>query len=185
VLFLDEVDALGHKRSQMRGAAQRGSVNQLLTELDGVGSANDGVFVLAATNAPWDVDPALRRPGRLDRMVLVLPPDDEARAAILRTYLAQRPIANVDVGRLVRRTEHFSGADLAHLVDSAAERALADSVASGQVHPITDRELDAALKDVKPSTGAWFSTARNVAEFANDHGEYDDLLAYLKRRKLL
>ncbi len=185
VLFLDEVDALGHKRSQMRGSAQRGSVNQLLTELDGVGSANDGVFVLAATNAPWDVDPALRRPGRFDRMVLVLPPDEEARAAILRSYLAQRPIAGVDVGRLVRRTEHFSGADLAHLVDSAAERALAASVASGEVRPITDGELDAALKEIHPSTGPWFSTARNVAEFANAHGEYDDLLAYLKRRKLL
>ena len=74
VLFIDEVDALGQKRSQTRSSAMRGTVNQLLAELDGVGSDNEGVYVLAATNQPWDVDPALRRPGRLDRTVLVLPP---------------------------------------------------------------------------------------------------------------
>ena len=71
VLFLDELDALGHKRSQMTSTSMRTIGNQLLTELDGVDSNNDGVFVLAATNAPWDVDPALRRPGRFDRMCLV------------------------------------------------------------------------------------------------------------------
>ena len=85
VLFLDEIDALGQKRSQLRSSAMRGTVNQLLNELDGADRTNDGVFVLAATNHPWDVDSALRRPGRLDRTLLVLPPDTEARAAILRT----------------------------------------------------------------------------------------------------
>jgi AAA+ superfamily predicted ATPase len=185
VLFLDEIDALGQKRSQMRGSAQRGSVNQLLTELDGVSSDNDGVFVLAATNAPWDVDPALRRPGRLDRMVLVLPPDAPAREAILRFHLTRRPVAGVDLAKLVRATEHFSGADLAHVVETAAESALAGSVSSGQIQPITMRELNVALKEVRPSTGAWFGVARNVAEFGNDHGEYDELIAYLKRIKML
>jgi SpoVK/Ycf46/Vps4 family AAA+-type ATPase len=185
VLFLDEIDALGLKRSQIRGSAQRGSVNQLLTELDGIGSVNDGVFVLAATNAPWDVDPALRRPGRLDRMVLVLPPDPPAREAILRSQLARRPVVGIDLDTLVKRTEGFSGADLAHLVETAAERALAASVAAGQVEPITMREMAAALKEVRPSTGAWLVSARNAAEFGNQHGDYDELLAYLKRRRIL
>jgi AAA+ superfamily predicted ATPase len=185
VLFLDEIDALGHKRSQMRGSAQRGSVNQLLTELDGVGSANEGIFVLAASNAPWDVDPALRRPGRLDRTLLVLPPDDAARAAILRAELAQRPVSSIDVQKLVKQTDRFSGADLVHLVDTAAERALTASARSGSIEPITMRDLSAALSEVRPSTGAWFAAARNVAEFANENGEYDDLLAYLKRHRML
>lgn len=95
--------------------------NQLLAELDGVDADNEGVFVLAATNAPWDVDAALRRPGRLDRMVLVLPPDAPARAAILTYHLRDRPVAGVDLGRLVAATDQFSGADLAHLCESAAE----------------------------------------------------------------
>lgn len=185
VVFLDEIDALGHKRSAMRGGAMRGTVNQLLSELDGVGSSNDGVFVLAATNAPWDVDPALRRPGRLDRTALVLPPDEGARIAVLRHHLARRPLSGVDVGKLARLTEHFSGADLAHVVATAAERALADSAARGEVRPITMKHLTAALREVRPSTGAWFSAARNVAEFANEHGEYDELLAYLRGRRML
>ena len=185
VLFLDEVDALGIKRTHLRGGAQRGSVNQLLSELDGIGSRNEGVFVLAATNAPWDIDPALRRPGRLDRMLLVLPPDPAARDAILRGLLARRPAAGLDVGRLVKQTDGFSGADLAHLVDTATQLALEASARSGAMQPITMRELNTALAEVRPSTGAWLQTARNVAEFGNDHGEYDELLAYLKRRRML
>ena len=71
VLFLDEIDALGIKRSLTRNSGMRSVVNQLLEELDGIGNDNDGVYILAATNTPWDIDPALRRPGRLDRTLLV------------------------------------------------------------------------------------------------------------------
>src|SRR5579871_6043920 len=85
VLFFDEIDALGRKRSLMRESAGRDVVNQLLAELDSLNGDNAGVFVLAATNHPWDVDTALRRPGRLDRTLLVLPPDRPAREAILRS----------------------------------------------------------------------------------------------------
>ena len=184
VLFLDEVDALGQKRSQVRSSAMRGVVNQLLNELDGVDRSNDGVFVLAATNHPWDVDAALRRPGRLDRTLLVLPPDRDAREAILRYHLAGRPIQGIDVGKLAKRTEGYSGADLAHLCDTAAEAALLDSARTGTVRMIGMGDLEAALPEVKPSIGPWLETARNVALFANESGDYDDLLGYLKRQKL-
>ncbi|WP_091554375.1 ATP-binding protein [Micromonospora pattaloongensis] len=185
VLFLDEIDALGHKRSQVGSSAMRTLGNQLLAELDGMEGSNEGVFVLAATNTPWDVDPALRRPGRLDRVVLVLPPDAEARASILEYHLRERPIAGIDLRRTVAATEDFSGADLAHLCETAAEFAMADSVRRGEVRMIEQRDLDRALKEVRPSTRPWFTTARNVAMFANEGGVYDDLVAYLKQRKLL
>jgi hypothetical protein len=84
VLFLDEVDAIGQKRSQLRHTPMRSAVNQLLLELDDVSGNNEGVFLLAATNHPWDVDSALRRPGRFDRTLLVLPPDAAAREGVLR-----------------------------------------------------------------------------------------------------
>ena len=184
VLFLDEVDALGQKRSQVRSSAMRGVVNQLLGELDGADRSNDGVFVLAATNHPWDVDAALRRPGRLDRTLLVLPPDAAAREAILRYHLAGRPIEGIDVAKLAKQTDGYSGADLAHLCDTAAEAALLDSARSGTVRMIGMRDLEGALSEVKPSIGPGLETARNVALFANESGDYDDLLAYLKRRKL-
>jgi SpoVK/Ycf46/Vps4 family AAA+-type ATPase len=185
VLFLDEIDALGHKRSQLNSSAMRTVVNQLLTELDGVDGNNDGVFVLAATNAPWDIDSALRRPGRLDRTVLVLPPDQAARVAILHYHLRDRPIANIDLAAIARATEHYSGADLAHICETAAEFAMRDSITAGQIRMISQQDMLAAAREVRPSTDSWFGTARNVAMFANESGEYDDLAKYLKKRKKL
>jgi SpoVK/Ycf46/Vps4 family AAA+-type ATPase len=183
VLFLDEIDALGHKRSQLNSSAMRTVVNQLLTELDGVQGGNEGVFVLAATNAPWDVDGALRRPGRLDRTVLVLPPDAPARASIIEYHLRDRPVAGVDLTAVAAATENFSGADLAHLCETAAEYAMRDSIATGEIRMINQADMLNAAREVRPSTDAWFTTARNVAMFANQSGEYDDLAAYLKKRK--
>jgi SpoVK/Ycf46/Vps4 family AAA+-type ATPase len=185
VIFFDEVDALGQKRSQQRHSGARGSVNQLLSEMDGLNSGNDGVFVLGATNHPWDVDVALRRPGRFDRMLLVLPPDEPAREAILKYHLRDRPIANIDASKLARRTDGLSGADLAYLCELAAERALLDSARTGNVRMIEMADLEAALLEVRPSIGPWLDTARNVAQFANADGTYDDLLAYLRARRLL
>jgi SpoVK/Ycf46/Vps4 family AAA+-type ATPase len=183
VLFIDEVDAIGRRRSQIRGDS-RTTVNQLLAELDGADGGNDGLFVLGATNHPWDVDSALRRPGRFDRTLLVLPPGEKARAEIFRYHLRERPIAGIDVGRLAARTDGYTGADIAHVCDTATERAMLDAARSGEVRMIEMRDLDAALGEVKPSTGPWLSTARNVALFANQDGTYDELAAYLKRRKL-
>jgi AAA+ superfamily predicted ATPase len=184
VLFLDEIDALGQKRSHLtHSSTMRNVVNQLLAEMDPARNAGEGVFVLGATNHPWDVDPALRRPGRFDRMLLVLPPDRPARAAILRHHLRDRPTSGVDVDRLVKRTEHFSGADLAHVCDTAAERALAASMRAGRLVPVTTADLEAAAREIRPSTGPWFATARNVVTFANTDGGYDDLAAYLRKHR--
>jgi SpoVK/Ycf46/Vps4 family AAA+-type ATPase len=185
VIFLDEVDAIGQKRSQLRSTPMRTAVNQLLLELDDVTGGNDGVFVLAATNHPWDVDSALRRPGRLDRTLLVLPPDEEARAAVFRYHLRDRPVAGIQLAALAARTDGYSAADIAHICESAAELALLDSARTGQVRMIGQDDLLAAVGQVRPSLGPWFSAARNVALFANEGGSYDDLAAYLKKRKML
>ena len=184
VLFLDELDALGRKRSQLGSSAGRGVVNQLLAELDGIGDENEGVFVLAATNHPWDVDSALKRPGRLDRMLLVLPPDRDARETILAYHLRERPLSGLDLGKLAAKTETYSGADLAQVCEAAAELALSDSIESGTIRPITMRDAERAVRDVRPSTAAWFQTARNYALFANEGGVYDELLAYIRKHKL-
>lgn len=185
VLFFDELDAIGQKRSSLVGAAGRNVVAQLLVELDGIADNNDGVFVLAATNAPWDVDTALRRPGRFDRTLLVLPPDEYARAAILEYHLRGRPVAGVDLKQLARRTDGWSGADLAHLCETASERALLASVESGVARMIEMADLLGALPEIRPSAEAWFAAARNVVLYSNTDGTYDELAAYLKRKKLL
>jgi AAA+ superfamily predicted ATPase len=185
VLFLDEVDAIGQKRSQLRHTPMRSAVNQLLLELDDVAGNNEGIFLLAATNHPWDVDSALRRPGRFDRTLLVLPPDAAAREGVFRYHLRERPVAGIDLAKLAGLTDGYSGADIAYICETAAERALMDSVRRGEPRMIGNGDLEAAIADVKPSLGAWFDTARNVALFANEGGSYDDLAAYLRKRRLL
>lgn len=184
VLFFDEIDALGQKRSQLKHSAGRNIVNQLLAEMDSTGSDNRNVFILSATNHPWDVDTALRRPGRFDRVVLVLPPDCQARETILAYQLKDRPTKNLNLGEIAAQLEHFSGADISHLCETAVEYALEDSLTTGNARPVTMADFKQALKEVRASTMPWFETARNYAMFANEGGLYDELLEYIRHNNL-
>jgi SpoVK/Ycf46/Vps4 family AAA+-type ATPase len=184
LLFLDEVDALGRKRSQMPGAG-RTAVNQLLAELDGINTENDGLFVVAATNHPWDVDTALRRPGRLDRMVFVPPPDADARAQILALHLRDRPTAQLDLVSLAESLNDFSGADLAYVCEGAVELAMEDALRTGDRRPVSQEHLLKAAHDTRPSTRPWFDIAQNVARFAGEGGQYDDMLSYMRAQGML
>ncbi|MHA7986014.1 AAA family ATPase [Rathayibacter sp. CAU 1779] len=183
VVFFDEVDALGRRRSSSHNDGIRGTIDQLLTELDGVGSDNDGVFVLAATNQPWDVDPALRRPGRFDRTMLVLPPDRVAREALFRAALETRPIELVDVPKLAAATGGLSGADIGYVCDIATEQALLESVETGSVRMVSMAHLEAAIAEVQSSVGPWLDTARTMVTFGSDDGTYAELRAYLKKAR--
>jgi ATP-dependent 26S proteasome regulatory subunit len=180
VLFFDEVDALAANRTDMRHSAGRHVINQFLAEMDGIQASNEGVLILAATNAPWHLDPAFRRPGRFDRILFVPPPDTPARAAILRILLKGKPVQDVDCEHVAKKTEHFSGADLKAVLDTAIEAKLREAIKDGKPRPLTTKDLTAAAATVKPSTREWFSTARNYALYANQGGSYDDILKYLK-----
>ncbi|MFI8890617.1 AAA family ATPase [Streptomyces paradoxus] len=184
VLFLDEADAIGGKRSLNRHASgMRNVVTQLLTELDSTGSENDGVFVLGASNHPWDIDDALLRPGRFDRTLFVAPPDAEARDAIIRARLRSVPASDVDTGALASATENYSGADVTHLCRSAIEIAMQDALAQGRIRGVTTADFHTALRDVRPSVGPWFESAKNVVAFAKQDDRYRDLISYLGHRK--
>jgi transitional endoplasmic reticulum ATPase len=185
ILFFDEVDALGGRRSGLRNESYRTLVTQFLSELDGAGGQSEGVLVIGATNAPWDVDPAFRRPGRFGDVLFVPPPDLRARVEILKLKLAGKPVApDVDVAEIARATELCSGADLDHVVQSAIETALAESLRGGSVRALTTNDLRAAAKKAKPTTVEWFSTAKNFATYANETGQFDEVLDYLKRHRL-
>lgn len=183
VLFFDEVDALGANRSDMRHSAGKQLINQFLQEMDGIDGDNDGVLVLAATNAPWHLDPAFRRPGRFDRIIFVPPPDENARAAILNILLKGKPVQNVDEKVLARKTADFSGADLQAVVDIAIEGKLDEAMRTGIPAPLLTSDLENASKKHKATTKEWFTTAKNYALFANEGGLYDDILQYLKIKK--
>jgi SpoVK/Ycf46/Vps4 family AAA+-type ATPase len=180
VLFFDEVDALAASRTDLKTSGGRHLINQFLSELDGVERSNEGVLVLAATNAPWHLDPAFRRPGRFDRILFVPPPDAPARASILRLLCRGKPVQDVDYDHLAKKTENLSGADLAAVVDQAVEAKLREAMKTGIPKPLVTKDLLAAAGTVRPSTREWFSTARNHALYSNQGGIYDDILKYLK-----
>ena len=184
VVFIDEIDALGQKRSHLKHSPMRKVVAALLAELDGWEDNNKDVFLIAATNHPWDVDPALRRPGRLDRTMLVLPPDKDARHHILERTFSEKPTTDdIDIHWLSKKTEGFSGADLVHLADSAVELAMAEAIASGTMVPVSFNHCKQVLKDINPACSSWFETARNYAMYANDSGTYDELLSYIQKKR--
>lgn len=183
VLFFDEVDALGANRTDMLKSGGRQIINQFLSELDGVQSNNEGLLILAATNAPWHLDPAFRRPGRFDRILFVPPPDAAARAAILRLVLRGRPVEHVDFDGLAKKTEGFSGADLKAIIETAVEEKLRVAMKTGTLQPIRTADLADAIKRHRPTARDWFETARNYALYANQSGLYDEILAHLKIKK--
>jgi SpoVK/Ycf46/Vps4 family AAA+-type ATPase len=183
VLFFDEVDALGASRSDMRRSEGRFLINQFLNELDGVEHSNEGVLILAATNSPWYLDAAFRRPGRFDRLIFVSPPDKAARASILELQLKAAPTQNIDLENIAKITEEFSGADLKAVVDKAIEDKITESLRIGKPLPLTTADLKNAVNRHVTTTREWFSAAKNYALYANEGGLYDDILRYLKLKK--
>jgi AAA+ superfamily predicted ATPase len=184
VLFFDEVDALAANRHDLRQSAGRTVINQFLEELDGVSASNEGVLIIAATNTPWHLDPAFRRPGRFDKIVLVTPPDESARAGILDILLKGKPLAaGINTQAIAARTAGLSGADLKAVVETAVDGRLRESMRAGRPLPIEQSDLLNATQQVKPSTKEWFATARNYALYSNEGGLYDDILTYLGVKK--
>ncbi|MFT5429439.1 MAG: transitional endoplasmic reticulum ATPase, partial [Myxococcota bacterium] len=182
VLFFDEIEAQGGKRQYSRDSASSKLVSQLLAEMDGLSRKNDGLLIIGATNVPWSVDAAFRRPGRFDRVLFVPPPDRQARAVILRILLDGRPFeGKVPYDQLAKATGGFSGADLENLVETAVDEAIQSSITAGEDRPITAAHLQQALGDVKATTTEWLTTARNYARYANESGQYDEVLDFLKR----
>jgi transitional endoplasmic reticulum ATPase len=183
VLFFDEIDALGASRSDMKQSSGRHLINQFLQELDGVESDNEGVLVLGATNTPWHLDNAFRRPGRFDRILFVPPPDVESRTDIFKIALKGKPQESLDFATLAKNTPDFSGADISAVVDIAIEDKLEQALAEGVPKPMSTKDLLNAAKKHRSSVKDWFTTAKNYALYANESGLYDDILTYLKLKK--
>jgi ATP-dependent 26S proteasome regulatory subunit len=184
VLFFDEIEALAAKRKSARDGTATKIVSLFLAEMDGFAQNNKGVLLLGATNVPWEIDAAFRRPGRFDRVLFVPPPDREARQAIFEIHLRDRPVADdVDARLLAERTSGFSGADIENVIETAADRAIAESLEKGDERPIRRQHLLDALSIVRATTTEWLSTARNYARYANEGGQYDDVLGFLSKHQ--
>ena len=146
IVFIDEIDAVGRQRGAGLGGGhdeREQTLNQLLVEMDGFAS-NEGIIIIAATNRPDVLDPALLRPGRFDRQIVVDKPDVRGREAILKVHTKGKPVADdVDLDVLARRTPGFTGADLSNLVNEAALLA-----ARRDKKKITMAEMEEAIERV-------------------------------------
>ncbi len=148
IIFFDEIDAIAPRRgmSDEHHVTER-VVNQLLTEMDGLEQLND-VVIIAATNRPDIMDPALLRPGRFDRIILTAPPDEKARQSILKVHTKNMPLKGVDIKELAKRTQGYVGADLEALCREAAMLALREDINAKQV---TMKNFEKAMETIPPS----------------------------------
>ena len=164
VVFIDEIDAIAPARGSYEGSKYIDTlINQLLTEMDGI-QENSGVVVIGATNRPDIIDPALLRPGRFDRLILVPAPDEKARFEIFRVHTKRVPLAeDVNLEELAKRTEGYSGADIEALVREAALIALRRAAAASKEAfekqseefleglKVSKRDFELAMKKIRPS----------------------------------
>lgn len=149
IIFFDEIDSITPTRSSQEAGSHvtESVLNQLLTEMDGVEDMND-VVVLAATNRPDIVDPALLRPGRFDRIILTPGPDKESRKEIFKVHTEGMPVKGIDVDELAKKTEGYAGADIEAICREAAILALRKDINANE---ITKEDFEKALEKVRPS----------------------------------
>jgi SpoVK/Ycf46/Vps4 family AAA+-type ATPase len=185
VLFFDELDALAFARSKISSMDGRTLVNEFLNQLDGVGHNNDDILFLAASNMPWDVDAAMKRPGRFSRQIFVPPPDHEAKVRILQIKLHHLPVDAIDEDAFAKRLKNFSGADIDGLIEKAKEAVIEKVIETGIERNITLADFERALATTIPSTEEWLGTARNLVKFSGADRSYQEVEIYLKKNGLL
>ncbi|MBN2081336.1 AAA family ATPase [bacterium] len=168
ILFFDEVDAIGGNRANLQTGWEKKLISQLLIELDGLTSINENVMVLAATNTPWEVDFALRRPGRLGRLVFVPPPDAGARAEILKLYLEKKPFIEdgIDYAAFGAKLEHYSPDAIRQVVENAAAIPWREAIETGAARPIGAVDIAVSIEQTPPDLTEWEKVVKRYEEFA-------------------
>jgi transitional endoplasmic reticulum ATPase len=185
VMFFDELDALAFARSKTSSVHGRTLVNEFLNQLDGVGRNNDDILFLSASNMPWDVDVAMKRPGRFSRQIFVPPPDVEAKIGILQRKLKNLPVDDFDITALAGKLKLFSGADIDGLIEQAKELVLQHIMETGEERNLTLNDMQLALSGIVPSTEDWLQTAKNLVKYSGADRTYQAVQIYLKKNGML
>ncbi len=166
IIFFDELDALGVKRGGGDGGQEGGqsfmrmAVNQFLQELDGVEANPEGIFVIGATNQPWDIDPALKRSKRFGEAIYVPPPNYASRKAAFIYNTRKMPLGRIDFGRLARATMGFSQADVAEICDKTALIPAAEEDMTGKKRKISEGDFIRMIKTHGGTLDEWYAMAK-------------------------
>jgi len=159
IVFFDEFENLGEDRNSSTRHS-RNEVSQLLQEMDGFGKRNQQVLFIAATNAPWFIDMALRREGRFGSSIFVGTPDYEGRKGMLIKNLIKKPIEeDVDFDALAGNTNYFSGAEIVSICDNAADRVLKEFMKTKKLRKINMKDITDSLTNKKPIAVKWYENA--------------------------
>lgn len=176
IIFFDEFESLGGERTTA-GEYQKSAVAQLLTEMNGVGTKNDQILLIAATNEPWSIDLALKREGRFGQTVLVSHPDVESRKQIFTLALKDRPVAtDVQIEMLAVATEGYSGADISAIVNIATDQAMQRYFATKYLQDISLADLLFAIEQVKPRVKQWYAKANKIITERNEQEGFEELV---------
>lgn len=178
IIFFDEIEALGQDRNETNHIG-RGFVSQLLTEMDGVGTKDSKVLLLAATNMPWMVDSALLRNGRFGTSIFVPPPDKVGRLGILRMFLKDKPMESLDLSIIADATDGFSGADMHAVCNEVLDILIKEFFKNGKKRKIEYRDFAEVLAKRKSSVIPWF---RKAVEHIHRHqlqDYYGDVMEYV------
>lgn len=176
IIFFDEIDSVAVRRSEGEDYAKR-VVNEMLAQMDGVDTAGDDLLVLAATNEPWSIDPALRRPGRFSKLVFIPEPDLEARAAIFDIQLKDRPLGDdVNTMSLAEMTGSYSGADISSICREAADIPLGEALRGGEPRKIRMQDFAMVIEKRKPSITSWYLGARKSIQKTGEEDVFREIV---------
>jgi transitional endoplasmic reticulum ATPase len=176
IIFFDEIDAIGGKRGENIEGPTKRLVNELLIQLDGLEGPKERVLTLAATNEPWSVDPALRRPGRFSKLLFIPPPDLNARKEIFKLKTMNRPIAgNINFLDLARLTDGYSAADISQICEEAVDIPLKQAIQGGKPRKITMDDFKNVIQHRKSSLNAWIRLAKRQLEKGMEQDIFKEL----------
>jgi SpoVK/Ycf46/Vps4 family AAA+-type ATPase len=188
IVFLDELDSIGVNRglvSRQISGSHRDAVDQLLMELDGLERNPDGLFVVAASNRPWDIDAALKRSGRIGETIYINPPSQKDRKCLFEYYLGDFAVDGINLERLATLTDGCSAADIEGIVDKAKLRPIKREHQTGIEDALTMADLETVIADPvtgKGSLGDWYlSVANELFNEPLDATRYKPLIADVKR----
>lgn len=179
VLVFDEIEALATDRRKLRESQTRNLVNQFLSEMDGLLNSKSRLFIVGATNAPWQIDPAFCRPGRFDQSLFVPPPDKAGRAQIIGILAKERPIHNLNAQALAEVTEGFTGADLSWVFDRAADISITETLRHAKPMPMSMDVLLEVASLHQPTSQDWMEGVRPHVKRSPKSSIFGDLRKFL------
>ncbi len=184
ILFFDEIEALGGKRESMHEHWERTLVNQFLLETDRIEKSVEQILIIGATNAPWEIDHALRRSGRFAHMIFVEPPDLEARVELFKMYAGKiKRLGNIDYDELARLTECLSCANIKAICEKARDIAWKEAIEKGTAKIIEMNDFLEVISKEKSDVSEWFEITRQHASNPLFKESYKELVEYLEKSK--